>query len=341
MKHFIISLGIAFSLFSAWVIVGSGMFPGNTFVFSSGDRFDGQVAGVSVEESYPVVEERRDMTSDFRPIKRSGIGQFAVPTAYSAILLDAKTGQPLFEQNADQHRAIASITKLLTTMIVVENVKDLDEPVTIPEDAVYSEGTRVGCPRSGYCVSERLHVGEQVSVRDLLKAALMNSANDAAISLAEHVSGSQAAFVEKMNRRSAEIGLENTHFCTPSGLELDDAVAEENCYSSARDVAKIAAFALHYDVLWKTMRMENTSIRSLDGKFEHEIFNTDQLIGQYPNLVGTKTGFTPRAGYSLLAVAKDPESGKHDVIAVVLNDPSRWQSIQQMFSWGFSAYQWL
>lgn len=330
----------ALSLIFAALIVGGTVYVSKSGVLSTEkQRFSGTVAGVSTEKPAPVVEERRDIVSEFQPQKKPGLGSLAVPTAHSAVLLDAATGMPLFSQDADAHRAIASITKLMTTMIAVERVRSLDEPVSIPEDAVYAEGTRVGCPRSGYCTGVRLHVGERVTVRDLLKAALMNSANDAAISLAEHVSGSQAAFVELMNRRAGELGLTNTHFCTPSGLELDDAAAEENCYSSALDVAKIAAYAQRYDVLWSTMRMEGTIISSVDGKYQHEIFNTDQMLG-YPNLMGTKTGFTPRAGYSLLAVAADPSAGKHRLIAVVLDDSSRWQSIREMLSWGFSSYEW-
>lgn len=339
MRNFLISLSVSLALFLAWILVGAGMFTGNgPFSFHQG-RFEGRVAGESVATPYPSLEERRDVSSDFRPIKRPGLGWFAVPTAHSAILLDVSTGKTMFEQDPDERRAIASITKLMTTMIVVERVADLDEPVTIDEEAVYAEGTRVGCPRSGYCNGERLHVGERISVRELLKAALMNSANDAAIALAKHVGGTQEGFVALMNRRAEELGLENSNFCTPSGLELDDPAEEERCYSSARDIARVAAFARRYEVLWKTMRMEKTEIRSVDGRSVHEVFNTNRLLGVYPNLIGTKTGFTPRAGYSLLAVAGNSEG--HEVIAVVLNDPSRWQSVQELLSWGFSSYEWL
>lgn len=339
MERRFIPVAIFSLLLVALAAGGSVWYAREKDIVAERQRFSGTVAGESAEKAAPVIVERRDTSSDFKPFRKSGVGFYTVPTAHSAIILDAATGASLLEQGADDRRAIASITKLLTTMMAIESAKDLDEPVTIPEEAVYAEGTRVGCPRSGYCISERLHVGEQVSVRDLLKAALMNSANDAAISLAVHVSGSQEKFAEKMNARAAELGLANSRFCTPSGLELDDAAAEENCYSSARDVAKIAAYALRYDILWETMRMEKTTIRSVDGKYEHEIFNTDQLLG-YRHLLGTKTGFTPRAGYSLLAVAGDPTEGKHRLIAVVLDDPTRWQSIQDMFSWGFTSYEW-
>lgn len=327
-------------LFAAWILAGADLFAEGGMLDPGQDRFEGRVAGESVALEEPVVEERRDLASDYRPIRSNWTGNYAVPTAHSAIIMDAATGIPLFEQNADERRAIASITKLFTAMIVVERVKDLDEPATIDEEIIYSEGTRVGCPRTGYCIGTRLQLGEKISVRSLLHAALMNSANDAALALAKHVGGTKQGFVDIMNRRAAELGMEHSHFCTPSGLELDDPVAEEGCYSSARDMAKVAAYALRYDELWEIMRTPKTHVYSEDGKYAHEIFNTNELLGQYPNLVGTKTGFTPRAGYSLLAVAGDPAEGEHRLIAIVLDDYYRWQSIQQMFSWGFSAYEW-
>ncbi len=339
-KRLAIIFGIVLAVgIAVFVAVGPYHYEHRSAVSLDDDRFSGRVAGEFSERRLPVVAERHDFSSEFRPLPKSDPGIFAVPTAHSAVLLDAATGIALFEQDADAHRAIASITKLMTAMIAVEETDDLDKPAIITENAVYAEGTRVGCPRSGYCIGERLHVGERISVRNLLKAALMNSANDAAIALSEHVSGSQGAFVERMNRRAKELGLENTHFCTASGLELDDAAAEARCHSSARDVATIAAYALRYDIIWETMRMEKTDIFSADGKYAHEIFNTDQMLG-YPNLLGTKTGFTPRAGYSLMAVAGDPANPRHRLVAVVLDDPTRWGSVKDMFSWGFSSYEW-
>lgn len=341
MRHFFYSLAFSSILFLGWMLVGADLFSDDGFFAPEAGRFAGRVAGETEVRSCPVIEERRDVSSDFRPVKRDGTGRFAVPTAHSAIIMDAATELPLFEQDADERRAIASITKLFTAMIVVERVDDLDESVTIDEEVIYSEGTRVGCPRTGYCTSTRLQLGEQISVRSLLHAALMNSANDAALALAKHVGGSKEGFVAIMNERAKGLGLGNSHFCTPSGLELDDPVAESQCYSTARDIAKIAAYALRYDDIWEIMRTPKTEISSVDGRYEHEIFNTNELLGQYPNLVGTKTGFTPRAGYSLLAVAGDPRQGKHRIIAVVLDDYYRWQSIQEMFAWSFSAYEWL
>lgn len=286
----------------------------------------------------PYLTENRSLSATFQPRLREYAPQLSVPTAHASVIMDAGSGQVLYSRNASDKRQIASLTKLFTALIVVEQVKDLDTPVIIDEEAVYTQGTRVGCPRSGYCPGVRFVVGEQVTVRDLLKAALMNSANDAAIALGKHLGGTQAGFAQMMNARARELGLSDSLFCTPSGLEID---GEENrCYSSAQDIAIIASTALQHAVLWDIMKLEKTNITSLDGKFVHEIFNTDQLIGAMPNLVGTKTGFTPLAGYSLLAVATDP-TGQHPVIAVVLNDPDRWQSIQSMLDWSFESFDWI
>lgn len=289
-------------------------------------------------EDEPFVTENRSLSTTFRPILKSFAPELSVPTAHASVIVDGETGESLYARHADERRQIASLTKLFTALIVVERIKNLDTVVTIDEEAVFAEGTRIGCPRTGYCNGERLHPGEQLTVKDLLHAALMNSANDAAIALGKHLGRTQAGFAAIMNERAQELGLTNSHFCTPSGLEIDG--KESECYSSARDIARIATEALEHEILWEMMQHEKMYIVSVDGSYTHEIFNTDQLLGQMPNLVGTKTGFTPLAGYSLLAVATDP-TGNHQVVAVVLNDPYRWQSIQSMFDWSFHAFDWI
>lgn len=285
----------------------------------------------------PFVMEDRSLTSGFVPQLKEYAPLLSIPSAHASVILDVDSGKVLYAQNPDAERQIASLTKLFTATIVMERIKDLDELVTIDEEAVYADGTRVGCPRSGVCTGERLKIGEQLTVRDLLKAALMNSGNDAAIALGKHIGKTQDGFAKIMNERAKELGLTHSHFCTPSGLEPDG--RETQCYSSAFDVAKIAAHALEFPKIWEIMRLDKQIITSNDGKWNHEIFNTDQLLGQLPNLIGTKTGFTPLAGYSLLAVATD-QSQSHRVVAVLLDDPYRWQNIQSMFGWSFQAIDW-
>lgn len=308
-----------------------------SFFSGENSRFVKVPSASDQAEVLPFVYENRALTAGFRPELKPYAPGISIVTAHASIILDADSGKVLYENSADERRQIASLTKLFTATLVIEKVKNLDEWVTIDEEAVYAEGTRVGCPRSGFCNGVRLKIGEQVSVRDLLKAALMNSANDAAIALGKHIGGTQEGFAKIMNARVKELGLHNTHFCTPSGLEPDG--REQECYSSARDVALITAHALQYDILWDMMRLEKTFITSRDGQQSHEIFNTDELLGQFPYLLGTKTGFTPLAGYSLLAVATD-QSQNHRVIAVLLDDPYRWQSIRSMFDWSFHAVDW-
>lgn len=285
----------------------------------------------------PVSFESRERAAEPLPIRKEGIYDLLVPSAHASVLMDAESGVVLQEKNAHDHRQIASLTKLMTAMIVVERIANLDEQVSLDAEVLATEGTRVGCPRSGFCNGERFHVGETLTVRDLLKAALMNSANDAALALAKHVGGSLDSFVGIMNDRARQLGLQNTHFCTPSGLEPDG--QESSCYSSAFDVARIVANSLKYDVIWELARTPGGEIISADGKYSHDIFNTDQMLGTSPNLVGTKTGFTPLAGYSLLAVSFDPDR-HHRLVSVVLNDPERWSSVKKMFSWAFQSHYW-
>ena len=298
-----------------------------------------EVAGVSNEhdDMVPISFESHSHAAEFRPIRKEGIYDLSLPSAHASVVMDAESGIVLQEKNSHEERQIASLTKLMTAMLVVERTENLDEPVKIDEEMMTTEGTRIGCPRSGFCNGVRLHIGEELSVRDLLKAMLMNSANDAAQSLAKHTAGSIPTFVELMNARARTLGLLDTHFCTPSGLEPDG--YESTCYSSAFDIARIASQALKYDVIWELARTPGTTIVSRDGKYAHDIFNTDVLLGEDANLIGTKTGFTPLAGYSLLAISFDPDR-QHKVVSVVLNDPERWSSIKKMFSWAFQSHYW-
>jgi D-alanyl-D-alanine carboxypeptidase len=143
-----------------------------------------------------------------------------------------------------------------------------------------------------------------------------------------------------MNKKAKELGLVDTNFCTASGLDLDDEVAAAGCYSSAYDIARIAAYSLRYDTMWKMFRLPNNSIvNSADKKIEHTILNTDLVLDQIPNVLGGKTGFTPMAGYSLLMAVSDT-STKHRIISVVLSDPNRWQDIRSAIDWTFSSYSW-
>ncbi|MEI7890885.1 MAG: serine hydrolase [bacterium] len=274
----------------------------------------------------------------YQPVRKDGVKDLVIPNAHASVIIDADTGTILHYNNGRTQRQIASLTKLMTAILVMENIKNLDEEVTIDEEPVYADGTKIGCPRSGYCISQRLKIGEKITVRSLLQAMLMNSANDAAIALGKHMAKTQDGFADVMNKKATDLGLVDTHFCTPSGLEPDG--RESECFSSAYDIARIGAYSLRYDTIWKIARQpNNTIISSADGKIQHTILNTDQLLDQMPNMIGSKTGFTPLAGYSLLLVAADPTT-KHRAVAVLLDDSTRWTDIRTAIDWTFKSHIW-
>lgn len=272
------------------------------------------------------------------PVKNEGFGDTYM-RARSAIAIDADAGTILHYQNGNRRMAIASLTKVMTAVVAVEKIKDLDnEIVTIDEEARFTEGTRVGCPRSGYCISNRLQLGEKISARALLEAMLMNSANDAAVAIGKHIAGSQAEFANMMNAKAREIGLSDTNFCNPSGL--DEESRPGGCYSTAYDFARISSYALKHPIIWEIMKYETKEIYSADGQISHTIINTDLLLGQLPNVIGGKTGFTYEAGKSLMMTAHHPQDQNKKVIAVVLDDNYRWDDMKKIFNWVFEAYNW-
>jgi len=273
----------------------------------------------------------------YRPIHSDLYQDMTITRAHASLVLDVDSGTLLHYQNGKERRSIASLTKIMTAVVIMENIDDLQEEVIITPEMIQVEGTIVGCPRTGYCIGNRLYAGEKITVENLLRAMLMNSANDAATALAIHTGGSLESFVKMMNVRAKELGLTDTNFCTPSGLEIDG--REETCYSTAYDIARIAAHAIQFEEIWEIMQLPQTTIYSVDNAMSHEIMNTNRLLGEYPGLLGAKTGFTPLAGRSLLAVAKHPKE-EHYVVAVLLDDPYRWQDIEEMLNWTFDSYTW-
>ena len=274
--------------------------------------------------------------SGFVPKRIEGIRDLKL-WAGSSVAIDVDSHTILHYDNGRKKVQVASLTKIMTALIVMERIEDLNEIISIPKQAAYIPGTVVGCPRTGYCLSNRLYAGERIRVIDLMKAMLMNSANDAAFSLAVHIGGSEAEFAKIMNERARELGLKDTNFCTASGLEPDG--RESECYSSAYDIARITAETLKHDIIWKIMRIPEDQIYSADGKYMHQLKNTDILLGELPNCLGGKTGFTPLAGKSLLMAATD-QSGEHKVVMVILNDEDRWEDMRLLNSWVFGSYEW-
>jgi D-alanyl-D-alanine carboxypeptidase (penicillin-binding protein 5/6) len=254
----------------------------------------------------------------------------AQPTALeiaapSAILMDAATGTVLYEKNADEKLEPASVTKVMTLLLVMEALESgkirWDDPVTASDAAAGKGGSQV-----------YLEPGEQMSMDEMLKSVVVASANDCATALAEHVAGSESAFVELMNRRAAELGMTNTHFVNCTGLDDGENAAEHR--TTARDIAIMSRELLKHDEIRKYTTIWMDTVR--DGKFG--LSNTNKLVRFYNGTTGLKTGFTSTAGYCLSASAARDGI---ELIAVVLHcdtSANRFESAKALLDYGFANY---
>ncbi|MCR4963774.1 MAG: D-alanyl-D-alanine carboxypeptidase [Firmicutes bacterium] len=239
-------------------------------------------------------------------------------TAKSAILVDAANGKVLYSQNPDEQLPVASTTKVLTALIVLENVSDLKQTVTLPDDFV-----NVG--ESGIY----LQAGETHTYEDLLYAMLLRSANDAAQALAISVAGSEEAFVDLMNQRSRELGLQNSHWANPHGLEA------EGHYSCARDLAVIAREALKNEVFNTIVSTYSWTIPWENNEYDRVVYNHNQFLSSYEGADGVKTGYTSQAGNCLISSAT--RNGMR-LIGVVLNCADHYSESAELLDYGFENF---
>ena len=245
--------------------------------------------------------------------------------APSAILMDAATGTVLYEKNADEKLPPASVTKIMTLLLVMEALDSgrigWDDMVTASEAAAAKGGSQV-----------YLEVGEQMSMDEMLKSVVVSSANDCATALAEHVAGSEAAFVEKMNARAPELGMENTHFVNCTGLDDGENASEH--LTTARDIAIMSRELLTHEEIKKYTTIWMDTVRN--GQFG--LSNTNKLVRFYEGTTGLKTGYTSTAGHCLSASA---ERDGMELIAVVLHCESstdRFRSAKALLDYGFANY---
>lgn len=245
--------------------------------------------------------------------------------APSAILMDAATGTVLYEKNADEKLPPASVTKIMTLLLVMEALDSgrigWDDMVTASEAAAAKGGSQV-----------YLEVGEQMSMDEMLKSVVVSSANDCATALAEHVAGSEAAFVEKMNARAAELGMENTHFVNCTGLDDGENASEH--LTTARDIAIMSRELLTHEEIKKYTTIWMDTVRN--GQFG--LSNTNKLVRFYEGTTGLKTGYTSTAGHCLSASA---QRDGMELIAVVLHCESstdRFRSAKALLDYGFANY---
>lgn len=239
-------------------------------------------------------------------------------SAESAILINADDGSVYFEKNADEQMGPASTTKLMTALVALE-LCDPDTTVTIPPEAVGIEGSSI------YLV-----VGERLTVRELLYALLLSSANDAATALAITTSGSVENFCKKMNEKAEQLGLSHTRFENPHGLYHD------THYTTARELATIAQEVLRVPLLRQIVATYKYTIPhdGIDGR--RLLVNHNKLLRSYDGALGMKTGFTKKTGRTLVSAA---EREGLTLIAVTLNAPDDWKDHTAMLDYGFASYE--
>ncbi len=238
-------------------------------------------------------------------------------SAASAILIDADSGSVLWQQNADERRPMASTTKIMTALVALETAP-LDTLLTVPSSAVGIEGS-----------SACLKGGEAMTLEDLLYIMLLESANDAAAAIAVTLGGSIEGFADMMNEKAHELGLENTSFSNPHGLD------DENHYTTAAELAKIAAAAMKNPEFVKIVSTYRCKLPLSGGGFRY-LLNHNKMLKLYDGALGVKTGFTKKSGRCLVSAAK---RGDTTLIAVTLSAPDDWNDHRAMLDFGFAGYE--
>ena len=233
--------------------------------------------------------------------------------ATAVILMEASTGQILYEKNANAPLPMASTTKIMTCLVVLEHC-DPNEVITVPTDAVGVEGS-----------SAYLRHGEQISIIDLLYCLMLRSANDAASALAIHTAGSIEEFARLMNEKAQKLGLENSHFTNPHGLD------HEEHYASAADLAKLTAHALENESFCRIVSTKSYLAGS--GENQRALTNHNRLLYSLEGCIGVKTGYTIRSGRCLVSACKREDT---TLICVTINCRADWQSHKDLYSYGFS-----
>lgn len=244
--------------------------------------------------------------------------------AASAIVMDAATGTVLFEKNSHEKLPPASITKIMTMLLVMEAVESgkvkLTDKIRTSEYAASMGGSQVF-----------LEPGEEMPLNEMMKAIALASANDASVAVAEHIAGSEEEFVRLMNERAEELGLKNTHFSNCNGLPIN------NHYTSAYDIAVMSRELLKHEVILKWTSMYQDHLRK-DTEKPFWLVNTNKLVRFYQGVDGLKTGFTGESRYCLSATAK---RGNFRVISVAMGEPTsvvRNAEISGMLDWAFANY---
>lgn len=273
------------------------------------------------------LSSKKNIESDFFPVRNWSVREPEV-VGESAIIMNflEKNGEGniLFQKNKEEILPIASLTKIMTAIIVLENF-DLEEIIKVSKNSVLTLGDKGGLIR-----------GEELKIRDLLYIMLIESSNDAAMALASDSSKlSYDEFINLMNVKAEELGLKNTSFLDPIGLNSKNK-------STVFELAELTHYALDFPFLWEILRVPEAIIYSIDNKFVHNLINTNELLDKISFLRGGKTGFTNDAGGCMLTVSdvEDSLGFNNYLITVVLDSDQRESDTETLINWAKEAYIW-
>lgn len=250
------------------------------------------------------------------PLFKETASALSVSAQYACVI-DAMTGNVLYEKNAYEKHSMASTTKIMTALVALEN-KPLSDIVTASKNAAGTEGSSI-----------YLRAGEKITLEDLLYGLMLASGNDAAVAIAEHVGGSVENFAVMMTEKAKSLGLKNTSFKNPNGLD------EEGHHTTAYDLAMITRAALQNEKFKEIVSTKTKNISNGEESYMRTLTNHNKLLRLYSGCIGVKTGYTKKTGRCLVSAA---ERNGFRVIAVTLNAPDDWNDHMNMLDYAFSSY---
>lgn len=239
-------------------------------------------------------------------------------SAECAVLISQQTGEVIFHKNAYEHHSMASTTKIMTSLLAAQSGKLHDE-ITVSKEMIQVEGTSMG-----------LFPGDSVSLYELIYGMLLPSGNDAANVTAYYLGGNVENFAKLMNKKAKEIGMNNTNFVTPSGLDNDEH------YSTAYDMALLGRCAVKNPVIRAVCSSKKATLSYGNPPYRRTLYNHNRLLSSYKYALGIKTGFTKKSGRCLVSYAENDGVG---LVAVTLNAPSDWNDHRNMLDYGFSTIE--
>lgn len=258
--------------------------------------------------------------TSYLPVRDFNVPEPVLETR-AAMLFDVRSGRTLFSKNPNQRLPIASITKLMSALVVLDNL-NLRDVFTVPAEDINVDGKGAD-----------FYKNEQLLGTDLFKIMLIKSSNDAALAFATAAQKAGIDFVAKMNEKAQSLGMTNTRFADPAGLNDQDA------FSTASDLVKLIRYAARYDLISQTLITGSVTVTSIDGKAVHNLVNTNQLLSRLPGIVMGKTGYTDNA-LGTMALEVGINDGRDIIISVILGAKDRFLETEKLIQWGRTAYRW-